>query len=47
MRLSTSMSLEDRRELLEIVEECYRRAPIITSQQTVKSWHDAMQDRAA
>ncbi|QWV97281.1 ATP-binding protein [Geomonas nitrogeniifigens] len=47
LRLSTSMSLEDRRELLEIVEECYRRAPIITSQQTVKSWHDAMQDRAA
>lgn len=44
--LISPMSLDDQRELLEIVEERYdRKATIVTSQLPVKAWHDAMQDK--
>lgn len=44
--LISPMTLEDQKELLEIVEERYdRKATIVTSQLPVKAWHDAMQDK--
>lgn len=43
--LISSLSREEQRELLEIVEDRYdRKATIVTSQLPVKAWHDAMQD---
>jgi DNA replication protein DnaC len=43
--LISSLSREEQRELLEIVEDRYdRKATIVISQLPVKAWHDAMQD---
>ena len=43
--LISTLSQDDQRELLEIVEERYdRKATIVTSQLPIKAWHDAMQD---
>lgn len=43
--LISPLTLDDQRELLEIVEERYdRKATVVTSQLPVKSWYDAMQD---
>ena len=43
--LMSSISKEEQREFLEIVEDRYgRRSTIVTSQLPIKSWHDAMQD---
>jgi len=44
--LISPLSLNDQRELLEIIEERYdRKATIVTSQLPIKAWHDAMQDK--
>lgn len=43
--LLSSISRDEQRELLEIIEDRYgRRSTIVTSQLPIKSWHDAMQD---
>jgi DNA replication protein DnaC len=43
--LISSLSREEQKELLEIVEDRYdRKATIVTSQLPIKAWHDAMQD---
>lgn len=43
--LISSISQEDQKELLEIVEDRYgRRSTILTSQLPMNAWHDAMQD---
>jgi len=44
--LISPLSLNDQKELLEIIEERYdRKATIVTSQLPIKAWHDAMQDK--
>lgn len=43
--LLSSISRDEQRELLEIIEDRYgRRSTIVTSQLPIKAWHDAMQD---
>ena len=43
--LLSSISREEQRELLEVIEDRYgRRSTIVTSQLPIKAWHDAMQD---
>lgn len=43
--LLSSISRDEQRELLEVVEDRYgRRSTIVTSQLPIKAWHDAMQD---
>ena len=43
--LISSLSQDDQRELLEIIEERYdRKSTIVTSQLPIKAWHDAMRD---
>lgn len=44
--LISPLSLNDQRELLEIIEERYDiKSTIVTSQLPIKAWHDAMQDK--
>lgn len=44
--LISPLSLNEQKELLEIIEELYdRKATIVTSQLPIKAWHDAMQDK--
>jgi DNA replication protein DnaC len=43
--LLSSISRDEQKELLEIIEDRYgRRSTIVTSQLPIKAWHDAMQD---
>lgn len=43
--LLSSITRDEQRELLEIIEDRYgRKATIVTSQLPIKAWHDAMQD---
>ena len=43
--LLSSISREEQREVLEVIEDRYgRRSTIVTSQLPIKAWHDAMQD---
>ncbi|TWJ13677.1 IS21-like element helper ATPase IstB [Geobacter argillaceus] len=43
--LLSSISRDEQRELLEIIEDRYgRKSTVITSQLPIKAWHDAMQD---
>lgn len=43
--LISPISIQEQRELLEVVEDRYgRMSTIVTSQLPVKAWHDAMQD---
>jgi DNA replication protein DnaC len=44
--LISPLTLDDQKELLEIIEERYdRKATVVTSQLPVKAWHDAMEDK--